>query len=254
MSAKPAGSGFIKILLVVMVFLGVAGAAVIGGVWYVAHRVKQAVIEKAQENGVDLGSIVPPTTTSSNKHRTHKACDLLSKEEAASMLGEPIERTEYQDGACMYYGPSGLAAKLAADHAASVYQRAQAPGGQVSAPEMATAAEQLVGSLGAASGGAGSGGEMPLLMLSVEEDGRGAMAALNVTAALAGGIAHAADPEGKAPAVSGHIKGLGDQAVLLPKLGLHVLQGDTVVGLLAGPVPGADSKTVAIAHLVIKRL
>ena len=194
-SAPSSGSG-LKILLAVFIFLGVAGMAVIGGVWYVAHRVKQAVVKTAQENGVDLGSIVPPTHTSSNRHRTHKACELLSQAEAASMLGEPIERMESRDAECLYFGPSGLAAKLASDQAAEVYQRAQAPGGHVESP-------------GDGDGRGATGGqpgrrrrrwersEMPLLNTTVEEDGRGAMMGLNATAALASGIAHAADPEEK---------------------------------------------------------
>lgn len=251
--APAAGSG-LKILLIMLVCLGMAGAAVIGGIWYAAHRVKEAVVQRAKENGVDLGSIVPPARTSSNQHRVHKACELLSKEEAARMLGEPIEHTEYQDSECLYYGPPGLSRKLAQERFSDEFKRGQTLGSEVRPTELATAAEQLASNFGAAAGQAGSGGEMPLLMLSVEEDGKGAMTALNMTEALASGIAHAADPEGKAPRVVGQIKGLGDQAVQLPKLGLHVMQGDTVIGLLAGPIPDADAKTIEIARLVLKRL
>jgi hypothetical protein len=249
-----APSSALKIVMVVLVCLGVLGAAAIGGVWYLAHRVKEAVVEKAQENGIDLNSITTPTKTSSNRHQTHKSCELLSKEEASSLLGEPIERTEYQDAECMYYGPPGLSAKLAGDQASDVYKRAQAPGSKVGAADMATAMDQLANNLGAAAGQTGSGGDLPLLMLTIEEDGKGAMMGLNASAALIGGIAHAADPEGHSTSVGGQIKGLGDQAVRLPKLGLHVLQGDTVIGIIAGPVPGADAKTIDIARLVLKRL
>jgi hypothetical protein len=257
-AVRPQGSSSVlKVVVIVLVCLGVAGAAAIGGVWYLAHRVKEAVVEKAQENGIDLNSITTPTKTSTNLHRTHESCELLSKEEAANLLGEPIDRTEYKDSACMYYGPAGLSAKLAGDKASDVYKRAQSPGSKVSAAEVATAFDQLVNNAGAAAGQTGSGGELPLLMLSVEEDGKGAMMALNASAALVGGIAHAADPEPSASAraeIGGQITGLGDQAVRLPKLGLHVLQGDTVIGVLAGPVPGADAKTIDIARLVLKRL
>lgn len=250
----PTSSSALKIVVIVLVCVGVLGIGAVGSLWYVAHRVKAAVVETAQENGIDLHSFAPTAKTSSNRYRTHKSCELLSKEEAASMLGEPIERTEYQDAECMYYGPPGLSAKLAGDQASDVYKRAQSPGSKVAATDVATAMDQLVNNLGAAAGQTGSNGELPLLMLSVEEDGKGAMMALNASAALVGGIAHAADPEGKAPSVGGPIKGLGDQAVRLPKLGLHVLQGDTVIGILAGPVPEADAKTIDIARLVLKRL
>lgn len=253
-AAPAAGSG-LKILMVVLVCLGVAGAAVIGGVWYVAHRVKEAVVEKAKENGVDLHSIIPPATDTKNLHKTHKPCDLLSKEEAARILGEPVERTEYREDACDYYGPPGLSAKLAQDQAADTFKRAQAPGAKPGGMEVANGVGALIDSLGAAAGQTGSGGEMPLLMLVVSDgDGRSVMAAQNATNALFSGIFKAAEPDAKEGQFSGQIKGLGDQAVRVPKLGLNVLQGDTIIRIIAGPVPGADAKSIDLARLVLKRL
>lgn len=255
MSPPARGSG-LKILVVVLCFLGVAGLAVVGSVYYVYHRVKQAVVQKAQENGVDLNSIVPPRTASVNRHKTHRACDLLSKEEAAKMLGEPVERAFYQDKVCVYMGPSGLSAKLAQDQANITFKKAQGPNAKVNGVDITNAVDQLGSSVAAASGmkGVGVNGEMPLLMLTVDDDGKGAMAGLNATNALFSGIYHAAAPDAKDARFGTQIKGLGDQAVRLPKLGLNVLQGDTVIGLIAGPVPDSDAKTTAIARVVLKRL
>jgi len=50
------------------------------------------------------------------------------------------------------------------------------------------------------------------------------------------------------------IPGLGDRAVRLPKLGLNVLQGETLVRVVAGPVPHAKEKTIEIARVVLKKL
>ena len=253
-STSAAGSG-LKVLMVVLVCLGVAGAAVIGGVWYVAHRVKEAVVEKAKENGVDLHSIVPPATATTNRHKTHKACDLLSKEEAARVLGEPIERTEYQEEGCDYYGPPGVYAKLAQVQASDAIKRAGAPGATAGGMEVANALGALVDSAGAAAGQTGSGGEMPLLMLIVSDgDGRSVMAAQNAANALFSGIFKAAEPDAKGTQFGAPIKGLGDQAVRVPKLGLNVLQGDTIIRIIAGPVPDADAKSIDLARLVLKRL
>jgi hypothetical protein len=242
-----------KILAVVLACLGVMGVVVIGGIWYAAHRIKEAVVEKAQENGVDLHSIVPPAKTTANLHKTHRACELLSKEEASNLLGEPVERSEYQDSACMYYGPSGLAAKLAQQQMSKAVKKAEAPGSHA-VVDITNAADQLANTIGAASGQIGSGGEMPLLILTVAEDGRSVMTALNTSSAIFNGIKSAADPDGKEPSIGGQIKGLGDQAVRMPKLGLQVLQGDTVIGLIPGPVPDSDAKTINLARLVLKRL
>jgi hypothetical protein len=254
LSAPAAGSG-LKVLAIVLVCLGVAGAAAIGGVWYVAHRVKEAVVEKAKENGVDLHSIIPPAAATTNRHKTHKACDLLSKGEAARILGEPIERTEYQEEACNYYGPPGLNATLAQAQAADALKRAQAPGSQTGGMDVANGVGALVESLGAAAGQTGSGGEMPLLILAVtDENARSVMAAQNASNALFSGIFKAAEPDAKGTQFGAQIKGLGDQAVRVPRLGLNVLQGDTFIRIVTGPVPDADAKSIDLARLVLKRL
>jgi hypothetical protein len=244
-----------KILLVLMVCLGAGALLVVGGLYYAYHHVKEVVAEKARENGVDLSSIVPPKTGTVNRHKSHNACDLLSKEEAARLLGEPVERSLSRDNACMYMGPAGLSAKLAEDQAHSTFKNAQSSHPQANAADITNAVDQLGSSIAGGSGmqGAGVDGEMPLLMLSVTDDGKGAMAGLNATNALFSGIYRAAAPDAKNARFGAQIKGLGDQAVRLPKLGLNVLQGDTVIGLIPGPIPGADSKTIAIARLVLGR-
>ena len=91
-----------------------------GGMYYVAHRLKQAVVEKAASVGVDLNSISSPATSPESKIRTYKACDLLSKADATAMLGEPIERIEDQGSTCLYYGPTGLSGKLAQEGTGSL--------------------------------------------------------------------------------------------------------------------------------------
>ena len=106
--APPAKSGSgMKILLVILCVLAVGGIAVVGGLFYVAHRVKQAVVAKASEYGVDL-----PSRARAGAVVSIHACDLLSRQEAAQLLGEPIDHTEARDASCLYYGPPGLSARL----------------------------------------------------------------------------------------------------------------------------------------------
>jgi len=246
--------GASKLLIGILVFLGVAGAAVIGGVWYVGHRVKEVVIAKAHEQGVDLNTIVPPKTRSTAHHRHGSPCDLLSKEEASALLGETVVRAVVQDQACMYMGPPGLTAKLAESQMSGAFKKAQAPGASGNGMEVASAVDQMVNSLGAAGGQTGVDGEMPLLMLIVDfEDGRAQMTAINASAALFGGIFNAAQ-EGKGAPISAQIKGLGDQAVRVPKLGLNVLAGDSFLRLIPGPIPDADAKSIDVARAVLKKL
>ncbi len=258
--AAKAGSG-LKILAVVLVFVVLAGAATVGGLYYVAHRIKQAVVEKAASAGVDLNSISSPEPSTASKIRTYKACDLLSKTDAASMLGEPIERIEDQGATCLYYGPAGLSGKLAQEGTADLLNQLQKPGAQVSGNDVADSLSKLVGGLAAEAGAAGAGagaapgsnGDVPLLIFVIDgEDGKTQMTALTATKAIFGGIAKGAS-DGK-EGFGADIPGLGDRAVRLANLGLNVLQGNTLIRLVPGPVPDANTKAIAIARAILPKL
>lgn len=250
-AAAPRSSSGLKILMVVLVCFAMLGVAVVGGLYYVAHRVKEAVVEKAATYGVDL-SPSPSSSTTSAPPRVHKACDLLSSREVAQLLGEPIERTVDQGEACLYFGPPGLSSQLAQQQASNTFRRAQAPGSSVTGTEVANSVDQLVNNLGAGTGQTGSGGEMPLLMLIVGSDGKTQMTALEASRAIFSGIGRGSGEKGMS--MGADIPGLGDRAMRLPKLGLNVLQGDTLVRIIAGPVPDADAKTVEVARAVLPRI
>jgi|SRR5665213_955021 len=256
--AAKAGSG-LKILAVVLVFVVLAGVATVGGLYYVAHRLKQAVVEKAASAGVDLNSISSPEPSTASKIRTYKACDLLSKTDAAAMLGEPIERIEDQGATCLYYGPAGLSGKLAQEGTADLLKQMQQPGAKVDGNDVADSLSKLVGGLAAQAGAAGAGdaagssGDVPLLTFVIDgEDGKPQMTALTATKAIFGGIAKGAS-DGK-EGFGADIPGLGDRAVRLASLGLNVLQGNTLIRLVPGPVPDANTKTIAIARAILPKL
>jgi hypothetical protein len=248
------GSGF-KVLLIVLGCIGVLGVAFIGGLWYVGHRVKEAVVQKAQENGVDLHDIIPPEKKAFFKPKRRKPCDILSNEEVAALVGEPIERAEVKDSACMYYGPEGLSAKLAGDLTADTVKKVKTPGANVNGTELIGALDQITNAMGAASGEPGSNGEFPMVMLMIDwEDGRSQLAAVNMSKAIFGGILHGSDADKQGLKFGEDIKGLGDRAVRIPKLGLNVLQNETLIRIITGPLPNADAKTIDVARAVLKKL
>jgi hypothetical protein len=249
--AAKSGSG-LKILMIVLACFGILGMVVVGGVYYVVHKVKQTMVEKAHSYGVDLPSSSPAPAFGS-RTRSYKPCDLLSKQEVSNLLGEPIERNEVQSQSCLYYGPAGLSAKLAEEKASGTFRRAQAPGSQVGGAEVADSVDQLANSLGAAQGQTGSRGEMPLLILGVDADGKSQMAALSASKAIFGGISNASGA-GNGLVIGKDIPGLGDRAMLFPKLGLNVLQGETMIRIIPGPVPDANAKSMQIARVVLKKL
>jgi hypothetical protein len=236
------------IAIACMVVAAVAGAA---GLFYIGHRVKRAVVDKARSYGVEL----PGTSAggaSGAPARLPKACDLLSRQEASSLLGEPVERVEGESDTCGYYGPPGLSARLASEQAAITFKAAQTPSSQVGGTEVATAVDQLANSLGTAQGRIGSGGEMPLVLFVVTADGKAQMAAISASGALFGGIFRASGAQGAK--FTEEVAGLGDRAIRLPKLGLNVLQGEVLIRVIPGPIPAADAKTIAVARAVLMRL
>lgn len=256
--AASGGSGF-KIVLVVLGCLAFLGVAAIGGLYYIGHKVKQAVVEKAAENGVDLNSISSPVSHSNlPPPRLRKPCDYVSKDEMSRLIGQPLERAEIRDAMCMYYGPAGLAAKLAQEQASSTFKKAQAPNAKVDGMEVANAVAQMAGSMGAAGDSSmASGGEMPLLMLGLDADGRAQMTAVTAANAIFGGIFQAAEGKGtdtRPTTKRFEVPGLGDRAVRVPQLGLNVLKGETLIRIIPGPLPEANAKTIDVARAVLEKL
>ncbi len=245
------GSAALKIVIVLLCCLVFGGIVVVGGLIYVAHRVKNAVVERAAENGVDLNAI----TSSDHRRLTHplpKPCAVLSKDEVSQLIGEPIERAESRDEMCMYYGPHGLATKLAQDQNSGTFQRASGPGAKPSPTEVANSIDQLVNSVAAEAGQTGTGNDLPLLMLAIDPDGRSQMAAVGATKAIFGSIGKSADSKGIG--FGADIPGLGDKAIRVPKLGLNVLKGEVLIRVIPGPFPDSDAKTISVARAVLPKI
>ncbi|HUJ50425.1 MAG TPA: hypothetical protein VLW25_09500 [Bryobacteraceae bacterium] len=242
--AAKSGSG-LKILMILLAGFVATAILVVGGMFYAAHRVKQAVVEKAASYGVDLHSSPSPSPSARNARRV-SACDLLSKEDAARLLDEPIERTEDQSGACLYYGPAGLSVKLAREGAANTFKRAQAPGSDVGGGEIADTLTKLLGSVAAAQ--QPGGGDAPLLTLLVDwSDGKAQMTALSI---LNAGVARSEAVKGGVA----DIPNLGDRAIRLGNLGLNVLKGDALIRIVPGPVPDANGKAIALARAILPKV
>lgn len=252
-STKPAASGgsCLKILAVVVVCVLVMGAVAAGTVMYFAYRVKTAVVETAKNYGVPLPTTSAPSTFSSRRAGPKDPCSYLSKDEVRNLVGEPIDRMQVQDNACLYMGPPGLAEKLSKERASEVMKRAQRPGG-VGTGDATDAVDQLVNGLAGAAGQGVAGGETPMLMLMVAvDDGKAQMTALIASRAIFGGIGKAA---GGGMGFGADIQGLGDRAVRVPKLGLNVLKGESLIRIIAGPIPDANRRMVDIARAVLPKL
>lgn len=244
-------SAGVKIVVGLLVFFMVAGIAAIGGIYYLAHRVKQAVVEKANAAGIELpGATV--THASATPRKIPKPCEVLSNSEVSALLGEPIERSLVQEESCNYYGPAGMTTKLAQEHANSTFQKLKAPGGQQpGGQELMGALEQLSNSIAAQQANDAGKGDAPFLMLMLDPDGKAQMTALSISKSLFNGITNSKETGIQ---MGQEIPGLGDRAIWLRKLGLNVLKGGLLIRVIAGPVPDPDAKSIEVARAVLKKL
>ena len=246
-----AGSG-LKIILALVALFAVAGLAAIGGLYYVAHRVKEAVVDRAKAYGVELPSTTPVQTSATPRH-IPKGCGVLSAAEASGLLGQPIERAEPQANGCSYFGPPGLSAKLADQLGQDTFGKLKTQGADgVKESDIANALMQMGDSAQNGAGFDNSHGELPLLTVVFDEDGKPAMTALTMTKSLFNGIGKAAGA--KEGPMGAEIPGLGDRAIRLQRVGLSVLKGDLMIRIWAGPVSDPVEKTVAVARAVLKKL
>lgn len=230
------GGGALKIVLIVLVVLGFFVILASAGVWYAAHRIKQAVVAKAHAYQERL---VTGDTSGIN------VCELLPKETIAHLLVVPIDRADGEGHECRYYGPPGLSAKLAKQQTANVTENNTHGGNAVNPEQVANAVSNLAASMSHAAGlNPTAETDAPLLIVIVQTDGKAQMTALSATKALMS----------KFQGAGAEVPNLGDRAIRLGNLGLNVLKGDTIVRIVPGPVPDANDKCILVAREVLPRL
>jgi hypothetical protein len=221
------------IVLVVLGFFAILAGA---GIWYAAHRIKQAVIAKAhayQER------IITGDTTGIH------VCELLPKETIAHLLALPVDRADGEGHECRYYGPPGLSSKLAKQQMAGVTESNTHGRNTVDPEQVANAVSNLAASMSRAAGLDPSvETDAPLLIVIIQSDGKAQMAALSTTKALMS----------KFQGAGAEVPNLGDRAIRLGNLGLNVLKGNTIVRIVPGPVPDANEKSILVAREVLPRL
>jgi hypothetical protein len=124
-----ASSPWLKIVLIVVLFFFVCGAAAVGGVIYMAHKVSQKAHEYSREvlgetalinsDTASGGSASSATGGDKSAAVAGDPCLLLSKQDVSQAIGVSIVETSPADGGCSYLA-RGTAADMAAKHAAAM--------------------------------------------------------------------------------------------------------------------------------------
>jgi hypothetical protein len=223
---------------VVLGFCALAGLGIFAAIRFIHHE-KEVVVAKAATYGIDLSS--HPSSHSARSGQSVKTCEIAPKDLVAPILAEPIERVEPGDaGLCMYFGPAGLAAKLAKEEADKTSKEVQGGNSKVDIPDLARVFT------GAVETARAKNGEVPLLMIVISRgDGRAVMNALAVNKAIWGQI-----PGG----VLSDVPDLGDRAIRGANLGLSVLKGEDILRIYTASLPDAHAKEIALARALLPKM
>jgi hypothetical protein len=113
----PKSNLWIKVLVALGLFIVVAGALTIGGVYYVAHRVSQKVHQLANElpNTPESPSGNSAPSSKIEAGSAQDPCRLLSKEDVSRAAGVKVVRTESTGDSCSYLAV-GDAADMTSRH------------------------------------------------------------------------------------------------------------------------------------------
>lgn len=111
--AKGSGSG-LKIVLGILAVLFVGGLLVLGGLFYIGHRVVSKIKTAAAENGLSIPSSSESEAAAAVTHGD--PCALLSKEDVGSAIGVPIVATRADGEEGCEYLAAGTQADMTARH------------------------------------------------------------------------------------------------------------------------------------------
>jgi len=115
--AKKSGSG-VKIVLAILAVLFVGAVVVLGGLFYVGHRIVNKIKTAAAEKGLSLPSGGTNSETASAVSHTDY-CALLSKDDVGAAIGVPIVATHNSDAGCSYLA-KGTQADMTARHVSAL--------------------------------------------------------------------------------------------------------------------------------------
>jgi hypothetical protein len=114
-SAQPTTSGSgLKILLIVLCVLAIGGLAVMGGLFYIGHKVVSKIKDKAAEAGISTSDLNKPASVSHGD-----VCRFLSKSDVGKAIGVTITETRSIENGCEYMA-RGTAANMTSKHLAAM--------------------------------------------------------------------------------------------------------------------------------------
>ena len=246
--AARTGSPVVKIVLIVLAVIFVLGAAGVIGIALVANHVKNKIEQAANRQGVDMSAF---SSSAGYQGRLPDACSLLTKEEASSIVGQTIERTEEHGRSCDYYvqpvsqtEQQDRAQKLLEEIQARA--KAQQAAGAAGNPDAANAAQQsAMADLTKSMVAGANPGRGPYFSVQVNPNGRAEIAAMKLALGVVAPGMKTTEP----------LPGLGDDALMGPMDSMLVfIKNGLGVHIDLRQMPKGRERAIAMAQRMLPRM
>jgi zinc-ribbon domain len=256
----------VKVVVAFVVIIFVGGALALGGLWYVAQRIKakahavtaQVLGESTTPGPGALGGLLSGASSSDDSAGGFKGdpCRFLSKAEVSQAVGLPVIRTEANDGGCSYIA-RGDPADVTAKHMSSMI------GGLGADAQTQKTIQKFAGAMFAqqeasdkALSAQAATGEIPVLVISFTAG----HAALEMKANRAafqhiGGNATSADGQATAAnSATGDLSGIGDEAYVAGGSMIMLRKGNVMARFMYVSCPCNTDNIKPLARTVASRL
>ena len=248
------GVSLLKVGVIALSILALLGVMSAAGLYYAAHRLVKNIESVTGEGSVGnaMSSVASAARSASREHR-HKekldGCLLMSKEDAAEILGVEITKADSQPTAnhdgehCDYYAKPRSVEEDAEKTKQSLNALRDSKDGQPNDKAIADMVKNYSRTMVNAEGG------QPYFTFTVDRD---AGAAAFTGFKMGNSLASAASG---GTAKSEELAGLGDDASLgIGESMLCVRKGDAVIILELSQVPDGKTKGIAMARKILSRL
>jgi zinc-ribbon domain len=227
----------LKVILGVVVVLGICAVAVVGGLWYVGHKVVGKVKDAANQAGLDTNDLGRKGTP-----LTGDPCRFLSKSEVGDAIGVPITETKSTEDSCSYLAQGTMSDMTSKHMAAMLGQR----GADKKSQEMVQQFAGIIGSAQPKSAGEDSDASGNAVVLTVSFQTESARAQMKLDSKVLGAFGQAGG--------SSTLTGIGDEASVAADGMMMVRKGDTLIRFMYTSCPCSTEAIKPLAKKVANAL
>ncbi len=227
----------LKVVLVIVVILGLGAVAVVGGLWYVGHKVVNRVKDAAAQAGINTDEI------GQKGHAiTGDACRFLSKADVGDAIGVPITEIKSSPEGCSYLAQGTMTDMTSKHVAAMLGQR----GVDKKSQDMAQQFAGIVGSSQPKAPGEDSDANGNAVVFGFTLDSNSAKTQMDLNHKILGAFGSAGG--------SSTITGIGDEAFVSADGMMFVRKGETLIRFMYTSCPCSTEQIKPLAKKLADQL